>query len=81
MTNCPPIYRNLQCENFGNKRKITSQLLRQFCKNDAYLKEQIDLLWDSTDPESRKRFYSPDYMDIRHSFGIESYILVLDYEL
>ena len=81
MTNCPPIYRNLQCENFGNKRKITSQLLRQFCKNDAYLKEQIDLLWDSTDPESRKRFYPPDYMDVSHSFGIESYILDLDYEL
>lgn len=81
MTNCPPVYRNLQCENFGNKRKITSQLLRQFCKNDAYLKEQIDLLWDATDPESRKRFYPPDFMDINHSFGIESYILNLDYEL
>ena len=32
-------------------------------------------LWDATDPESRKRFYPPDFMDVEHSFGIESYIL------
>lgn len=75
MTNCPPVYRNLQCESFGNKRKITSQMLRQMCKNDAYLYEQVMALWDSTDPESRKRFYPPDFMDVAHSFGIESYIL------
>ena len=73
MTNCPPNYQNIQCESFGEKRKITSQLLRQFCKNDAYLKEQIDLLWDTTDPESRKRFYPPDYMDITNSYGIGEY--------
>ena len=70
MTNCPPRYQNIQCESFGDRRKITSQLLRQFCKNDAYLKEQIDLLWDTTDPETRKRFYPPDYMDIPNSFGV-----------
>ena len=75
MTNCPPIYRNLQCESFSNKKKITSQLLRQFCKNDSYLYDQIMQLWDATDPESRKRFYPPDFMDVEHSFGIESYIL------
>lgn len=79
MTNCPPVYRNIQCESFGNKRKITSQMLRQFCKNDAYLYEQIMALWDATDPESRKRFYPPDFMDVAHSFGIESHILA-DYE-
>ena len=45
------------------------------CKNDAYLYEQIMALWDATDPESRKRFYPPDFMDIAHSFGIESHIL------
>lgn len=70
MTNCPPKYQNIQCESFGNKRKITSQLLRQFCKNDAYLKQEIDKLWDTTDPESRKRFYPNDYIDITNSFGI-----------
>lgn len=54
-------------------------MLRQFCKNDAYLYEQIMALWDVTDPESRKRFYPPDFMDVAHSFGIESHILA-DYE-
>ena len=77
MTNCPPNYKNIQCESFGNKRKITSQLLRQFCKNDAYLKEQIDLLWDATDPETRKRFYPPDYMDIENSFGVGEHSLTI----
>lgn len=80
MTNCPPVYRNIQCENFGNKKQITSQLLRQFCKNDAYLYEQIQELWDTTDPESRKRFYPPSFMDLNSSYGIESYILETDYE-
>ena len=50
-------------------------MLRQMCKNDAYLYEQVMALWDATDPESRKRFYPPDFMDIAHSFGIESHIL------
>lgn len=80
MTNCPPVYRNIQCESFGNKKQITSQLLRQFCKNDAYLYEQIQELWDNTDPESRKRFYPPSFMDLNSSYGIESYILITDYE-
>ena len=74
MTNCPPSYRNLQCESFGNNKIITSQLLRQFCKNDSYLYEQVQELWDMTDPETRKRFYPPYFMDISRSFGIESAI-------
>lgn len=80
MTNCPPVYRNIQCESFNNKKKITSQLLRQFCKNDAYLYAQIQELWDYTDPETRKRFYPPDFMDVSRSFGIESYILQTEEE-
>lgn len=71
MTNCPPIYQNIQCESFADGKKITSQLLRQFCKNDAYLYEQVQKLWDMTDPESRKRFYPPYYMDNGKSFGVE----------
>ena len=73
MTNCPPVYRNLQCESFANKRKITSQMLRQMCKNDAYLYEQVMALWDETDPKSRKRFYPPYFMDASMSFGVEEY--------
>ncbi len=75
MTNCPKVYKNLQCESFGDRKKITSQMLRQFCKNDAYLYDQIKQLWDLTDPETRKRFYPPYYMDEANSYGIESHIL------
>ncbi|MBP5422972.1 MAG: hypothetical protein J6Y78_11080 [Paludibacteraceae bacterium] len=50
-------------------------MLRQLCKNDAYLYEQIMALWDETDPKSKKRFYPPYYMDVGKSFGIESYVL------
>lgn len=75
MTNCPKVYKNLQCESFGDKKKITSQMLRQFCKNDAYLYDQIKQLWDMTDPETRKRFYPPHFMDEANSYGIESHIL------
>ena len=70
MTNCPPVYRNLQCESFADKKKITAQMLRQFCKNDAYLYEQIMELWDLTDPETRKRFYPTDFLDVTKSYGI-----------
>lgn len=75
MTNCPKVYKNLQCESFGDRKKITSQMLRQFCKNDAYLYDQIMKLWDMTDPESRKRFYPPTFMDASRSFGIQCYAL------
>lgn len=75
MTNCPKVYKNLQCESFGDKKKVTSQMLRQFCKNDAYLYDQIKQLWDMTDPESRKRFFPPFFLDLNNSFGIESHIL------
>lgn len=75
MTNCPKVYKNLQCESFASGKKITSQMLRQFCKNDAYLYDQIMQLWDKTDPETRKRFFPDEYMDISKSFGIDSHIL------
>ena len=80
MTNCPKVYKNLQCESFGDRKKITSQMLRQFCKNDAYLYDQIMKLWDMTDPESRKRFYPPTFMDRSKSFGIQCYALRTDAE-
>lgn len=69
--NCPPKYKNIRSESFGNKRRVTSEMLYQFCKNDAYLYEQVKLLWDKSDPEHRKRFYPPYYMDINKSYGVE----------
>lgn len=71
MTNCPKDYKNLGCESFADERKLTLEMFRQFCKNDAYFYDQINKLWDATDPESRKRFYPPFFMDVRNSFGVE----------
>ena len=68
--NCPPRYKNIGTENFGDEKKVTAELLYQFCKNDSYLYEQILKLWDKTDPETRKRFYPPYYMDTSKSYGI-----------
>lgn len=68
-TKCPARYKNLGLETFGNKRKVTEEMLKQFCKNDEYLYQQIRILLDLTDPESRKRFYPPTFEDEVKSFG------------
>ena len=69
--NCPSEYKNIQSESFGDGKRVTSDLLFQFCKNDTYLYNEILKLWDKTDPEHRKRFYPPYYMDSAKSYGIE----------
>ena len=68
---CPPTYKNIGSESFGDNKKVTAELLYQFCQNDSYLYEQVKSLWDKTDPEHRKRFYAPYYMDTAKSYGIE----------
>ena len=72
--NCPPRYKNIGSANFGDEKKVTAEMLYQFCKNDSYLYDQIKKLWDKTDPEHRKRFYAPYYMDGGKSYGIEPLI-------
>lgn len=69
---CPPKYKNIGSENFGDNKRVTTELLYQFCKNDSYLYEQVKSLWDKTDPETRKRFYPPYYMDDEKSYGVEA---------
>ncbi len=69
--NCPPKYKNIGSQNFGDGKKVTADLLYQFCKNDSYLYKQVMDLWDKTDPETRKRFYPPYYMDTSKSYGVE----------
>ena len=71
-TKCPARYKNIGLESFGNKRKVTEEMLKQFCKNDEYLYQQIRILLDLTDPESRKRFYPPTFEDEVKSFGYSS---------
>ena len=70
MTNCPAKYRNIGSESFGCKKKVTAEMLKQFCQNDAYLYQQIKDLWDATDPETRKRFFAPYWQDDSKSYGI-----------
>ena len=76
--NCPPRYKNIGSENFGDDKKVTAELLYQFCKNDSYLYDQIKKLWDKTDPEHRKRFYPPYYMDTSKSYGVEPLVFSED---
>ena len=71
-TKCPPRYKNLGLETFSNKRKVTDEMLRQFCKNDEFLYQQIRILLDLTDPESRKRFHPPYFENQIKSFGYKS---------
>ena len=68
---CPPRYKNIGSESFGDGKKVTAELLYQFCKNDSYLYDQVKSLWDKTDPEHRKRFYPPYYLDSSKSYGVE----------
>lgn len=69
MTNCPREYKNIGIESFGNRKKVTEEMLAQFCKNDSYLYGKIKELFDLTDPESRKRHYPP-FMDISKSYNV-----------
>ena len=68
-TKCPARYKNVGLETYGNKKKVTEELLEQFCKNDEYLYQQIRILLDATDPETRNRFYPPTFEDETKSFG------------
>ena len=68
-TKCPARYKNLGLETFGNKKKVTEEMLKQLCKNDEYLYQQIRILLDLTDPESRKRFHPPTFENEIKSFG------------
>ena len=53
---CPEEYRNLGLNSFGEQKYVTADMLRQFCKNDAYLKKMVDKLEYLTPPAVRKVF-------------------------
>ena len=69
MTDCPPEYTNLGEESFGDEKVVTSHILRTSCRNQAYLKQEVDSLRDSTDPELRKRF-APIIVEDDFSYGM-----------
>lgn len=53
---CPEEYKNLGLKSFGEQRYVTADMLRQFCKNDAYLKKMVENLEYLTPPAVRKVF-------------------------
>lgn len=65
---CPPNYKNVKLESFGNERKVTEAILKQFCMNSEYNYQEIKKLWDATDPELRKRF-TPALQNDDESWG------------
>ena len=67
---CPEKYKNLGLQSFGEQKYVTTEMLRQFCMNDAYLKRQVDQLEYLTPPAVRKRF-NPIPIDKNRSFGYE----------
>lgn len=68
MTDCPAEYRNLQLQSFGEQKYVTDDMLRQFCKNDAYLKKMVDKLEYLTPPAVRK-YFKPIPIDTVNSYG------------
>ena len=77
--NCPAKYKNIGTQSFGDRKKVTDEMLKQFCMNDAYLYKRVIELLDLTDPETRKRFYInrdenntlQHFKDFHNSFGFD----------
>lgn len=69
MKPCKPKYEHIDQNEFGDGRKITTNLLKRFCSNISGLWKKTGELEDNTDPELRKRFTPPILHDL-HSYGI-----------
>lgn len=69
LANCPAKYSHIQTSNFGDRKKVSEELLRALCANDAYLNAKVKELFDLSDPVSRKRF-TPIILDELNSFGV-----------
>lgn len=68
--NCIPVkYTWLSTDSFGDRRKVTEELLKTLSDDENYLYSRILELADKTDPENRKRF-SPILLDESKSFGL-----------
>ncbi|WP_299523221.1 hypothetical protein [uncultured Methanobrevibacter sp.] len=67
---CPRKYRNLGENSFGEQKYVTADMLRQFCRNDAYLYGRVKELFYMSPPATRKRF-NPIPVDASKSWGYE----------
>ena len=68
MVKCSKEYRNLGSDYFGEQKYVLQEILEQYCKNDAYLKEWVEELFYMSPPATRKRF-SPIPVDPSRSYG------------
>ena len=70
MVKCPKKYKNLGSDYFGEQRYVLKEMLEQFCKNDAYLKDWVENLFYMSPPATRKRF-APIPVDASKSYGYD----------
>lgn len=68
MKECPPVYKNLGLMSFDEQREVTIEMLRQICKNDEWLKQNLEKIEYLTPPAIRKRF-TPVPVDTNKSYG------------
>ena len=68
MKECPPVYKNLGLMSFDEQREVTVEMLRQICKNDEWLKQNLEKIEYLTPPAIRKRF-TPVPVDTNKSYG------------
>ena len=69
MADCPKQYKNHGEEAFGEGKYVTAEMLKQFCKNDSFLKGETEDLWLEINPTSRKRL-NPLPVDENVSYGV-----------
>lgn len=69
MAKLPPEFNDLNEESYGDQMKVTETLLKSTGKNTMWAKQQIEDLWDTTDPEIRKRF-TPVVSNDEDSYGM-----------
>lgn len=53
---CDPTYTNQGDDAFGDKKYVTADLLKKFCRSVSYLKEMADILETETNPQLNKVF-------------------------
>ena len=68
-TKCPARYKNMGLETFGDKKKVTEEFLKQCCKNDEWLRQNLEELRYLTPPAIRKTMQVSSTYDEDKSWG------------
>ena len=70
-TRCPARYKNLGLETFGDKKKVTEEILKQCCKNDEWLRQNVEELRYLSPPAVRKSMQVGEMYDDVKSWGCD----------